>query len=115
MVEHHHALTITEFEPADPCVATVLEEQFVGNHGKHSHLDVVYEKKRSLVFCNACMETQRWTHCTISLIVRRLELGNHAPEDQCLYHIYIYIYFFVFHRFTFCSVGHAFFCSSCVV
>jgi len=29
---------------------------------------------------------------TIPLIVRRLELGNHAPEDRCLYHIYIYIY-----------------------
>jgi len=91
VVEHHHALTITEPESADPRVATVLEEQFIGNHGKHSHFDVVDEKKRSLVFCNACMETQSWTLCIFSLIVRRLELGNHVPEDRCLYHIYIFL------------------------
>ena len=49
VVEHHHALTITESESVDSCVATVLEEQFIGNHGKHSHLDVVDGKKRSLI------------------------------------------------------------------
>ena len=48
MVEHRHALTITESESADPRVAIVLEEQFIENHGKLSHLDVVDEKKRSL-------------------------------------------------------------------
>ena len=97
MVEHHHALTITESESADPRAATVLEEQFIGNHRKFSHLDVVDEKKRSLVFCNACMATQRWTLSKFSLIVRRLELGNSVPEDRCLYHIYIYIEFFFFY------------------
>jgi hypothetical protein len=96
VVEHHHALTVTESESADPRVATILEEQFIGNHGKLSHLDMVDEKKRNVVFCNACMETQRWTLSKFSLIVRRLELGNHAPKERCLYHIYIYSFFFFF-------------------
>jgi hypothetical protein len=47
VVEHHHALTVAESETADPHIAIVLEGQFIGNHGKHSHLDVVDEKKRS--------------------------------------------------------------------
>lgn len=45
MLEHHPALTITESESADPCGATVVEGQFIGNHGKHSHLDVVEENR----------------------------------------------------------------------
>jgi hypothetical protein len=53
MVEHHHALTITESESADPHLATVQEGQFIGNHGKHSHLDVVEENRVPEVLSSA--------------------------------------------------------------
>jgi len=91
-VEHHHALAITESESADPHVATVLEEQFVGNHGKLSHLDVVDEKKRSFVFCNACMETQRWT---LHIFCNCQEAGKGKPcarRPMFISYICIFLY-----------------------
>jgi hypothetical protein len=53
VLEHHPALTITESESADPHVATVLEGQFIGNQGKHSHLDVVEENRVPEVLSSA--------------------------------------------------------------
>ena len=94
MVEHRHALTITESESADPCVATVLEERFIGNHGKHSHLDVVDEKKRSLVFCNACMETQRWIRHNSSNCQKAGTGKPCARRPMFIPYIYIYIYMY---------------------
>ena len=84
VVEHHHAWTVNEVYPADPCLTTASERLFEGNRGKEPpppQSEVVEESRVPEVCLLQCQHgNSRWTFWAFSLIVRRLQVINNASE-----------------------------------